>query len=115
METFTPEELLFSSFTSMSGIYFNTPGHEPDHEPRKITDRCLLGPIYGIARRFQIYSHDRFGQTMIIMRLCNLYFSVEYDWRTDIAKVRWMEDLDFKSMIENEKKIFDKMDTEGKE
>lgn len=115
METLTPEELLFISVMAISGIH----PIEASHEPKKITDTRSVQALYEIARRYQVYSYDIVGdsysplqETITIVRLCDHYFSVEKIWSTGAIKIRWMEELDFKSMIENEKKIFDKMDTE---
>ena len=114
-ETLTPEELLLLSVTAISGIHFD----EADHKPKKITDRRLTNVLYGISRRYQIYSYETPGRsildskrTVTIMRLCDFYFSVEFFWSTKAIKIRWMEDLDLKTMMKNEKEIFDKMDTE---
>ncbi len=118
METLTPEELLLISVAAISGIHFN----EIDHEPKKIIDRRSVQALHEIARRYQVYSYDILGdhyprleKTITIVRLCDYYFSVENIWSTNAIKIRWMEDLDFKAMIENEKETFDRMDTEGKE
>ena len=114
-ETLAPEELLLLSVAAISGIHFN----EHDHEPKEITDRYSMKALHEIACRFQIYSYDIYGnsfprlqKTVTIVRLCDYYFSVERIWATQVIKIRWMEDLDFKAMVENEKEIFDRMDTE---
>ena len=114
-EILTPEELLLLSITAISGIHLD----EADHEPKKITDRRLTNVLYGISRRYQIYSYEipergplDFPKTLTIMRLCDFYFSVEFFWSTKAIKIRWMEDLDFKTMRENEKETFDRMDME---
>ena len=113
MEILTHEELLLLSIVAISGIHFN----EADHEPKKITDHYSMKALHEIARRYQIYSYDILGnsfprlqKTITIMRLCNYYFSVETIWATRAIKIRWMESLDFKIMVENEKEVFDKMD-----
>ena len=118
MTPFTPEEeLLLHSVGVISGI---NPG-KYDHTPKEITDQYSAWTLRRIGDRYQVYSceteeNQNLKRTVIIMRLCNFYFSMEY---TDPVaglmgpvKIRWMEDLDFKTMIENEKETFSRMDTE---
>jgi hypothetical protein len=118
MKPFTPEEeLLLHSVMVISGINPN----ENDHNPKEITDRYSAGVLRRIGDQYQIYSceteeNEKFKTTAIIMCLCYFYFSMEY---TDPivgpagpVKIRWMGELDFKAMIENEKDIFGRTDTE---
>jgi hypothetical protein len=118
MKPFTPEEeLLLHSVMVISGINPN----KNDHEPKEITDRYSAWTLRRIGDQYQVYSrktkeNQNFVRTDIIMRLCNFYFSMEYiDPVAGLmrpVKIRWMEDLDFKTMIENEKETFGRMDTE---
>lgn len=115
METLIHEQLLLLSIVAISGIHLN----EDDHEPKKITDLYSMETLREIARQYQVYSYDTLGdrslylqKTITIMRLCDYYFSVEEIWAPRAIKIRWMADLDFKTMIENEKEVFDKMDQE---
>lgn len=119
MTPFTPEEeLLLHSIRIISGINPN----KNDHEPKEITDRYSAWTLRKIGNQYQVYScetkeNQNFEGTVIIMRLCNFYFSMEYidpvgGGLIGPVKIRWMEDLDFKTMIENEKETFSRMDTE---
>lgn len=118
MKPFTPEEeLLLHSVMVISGINPN----ENDHDPKEITDRYSAWVLRRIGDQYQVYSCEseekqNYKTTSIIMCLCYFYFFMEY---TDpvaglmgSVKIRWMRDLDFKAMIENEKEIFGRMDTE---
>lgn len=114
MKPFTPEEeLLLLSVVSMSGINLS----KDDYEPKYITDLYSAWTLRRVGKRYQIYSAetDEKGgfKTVIIMRLCDHYFSMEYtDLGRNPVKIRRMEGLDFKAMIEKEKQTFRKMDTE---
>ena len=115
MAQFTPEEeLLLMSVVAMSGINRS----KNDHESKYITDRYSAWTLRRIGRRYQIYSTEEEenwdpNRTVTIMRLCDSYFSMEYACLGNSpVKIRWMESLDFKAMIEKEKQTFSKMDTE---
>lgn len=111
---FTPEEeLLLHSVIAISGINFD----EYDHKPKEITDQYSAWALYRIGNRYQIYScqtEESWGRrrTVLIMRLCDFYFSMEYVCTNGPVKIRLMKDLDFEALIEKEKEILSRMDTE---